>query len=330
MELNLPANRFHLKNLSDQDSLKILERDVRVGLFATPRSLPPKYFYDDEGSKLFNAICETKDYYPTRTEFALFKQHAEEIINTVQARTYVELGAGASMKTEILLSKLNLNLHTYVTIDVCQEILVDAAHRLLNTHPNLQIKSLIGEYVPAIQALPVLDCPTLYIFIGSSIGNFTEQESIELLSKVKNKMNTDDYFLLGLDRVKDKGVLERAYDDTEGITARFNLNVLKVLNDKLGANFNLEQFYHQAIYNEKDEQIEMYLVSKQSQNIEFPTLNETIHLHEHEKILTEISRKYTKSSIQRLLSKSGLIEQLHFEPDNEYFSLILAKRRHSL
>lgn len=327
MDLHLPANRFHLQELSSQESLSILEQDIRAGLFTTPRSLPPKYFYDDEGSKLFNAICETKDYYPTRTEFALFKQHAEEIINTVQARTYVELGAGASTKTEILLSKLNLNLHTYVTIDVCQEILVDTAHRLLKTHPNLQIKSLIGEYLPAIQALPVLDHPALYIFIGSSIGNFTEQQSIELLSKLAQKMNTEDYLLLGLDRVKDKEVLERAYDDGEGITARFNLNVLKVLNNTLGANFNLEQFSHQAIYNEKEQQIEMYLISKQAQKIEFTSLNESIHMQENEKILTEISRKYTKASIQRLLSNSGLIEQAHYEPDNKYFSLVLANRK---
>ena len=326
MVLQIPTNRFHLQVLTNIDPVQILLNDVKSGLLKSPRSLPPKYFYNDEGSKLFNKICETKDYYPTRTEFALFKKHAEEIINTAHARTYVELGAGASTKTEVLLSKLNINLHTYVTIDVCQEILVDTANRLLNTHPNLQIKSLIGEYLPALQALPVLEHPALYIFIGSSIGNFTEQESIELLSEVSRKMNSSDYFLLGLDRVKDKSILERAYDDEEGITAEFNLNVLRVLNDKLGANFKLENFLHQAIFNEQNEQIEMYLVSKKSQDIDLSLLNETIHLQKDERILTEISRKYTKSSIQQMLLNGGLIEVLHFEPDNKYFSLVLAKR----
>ena len=326
MVLQIPTKRFHLQVLTNIDPVQILLNDVKSGLLKSPRSLPPKYFYNDEGSKLFNKICETKDYYPTRTEFALFKKHAEEIINTAQARTYVELGAGASTKTEVLLSKLNINLHTYVTIDVCQEILVDTANRLLNTHPNLQIKSLIGEYLPALQALPVLEHPALFIFIGSSIGNFTEQESIELLSEVSRKMNSSDYFLLGLDRVKDKSILERAYDDEEGITAEFNLNVLRVLNDKLGANFNLENFLHQAIFNEQNEQIEMYLVSKKSQDIDLSLLNETIHLQKDERILTEISRKYTKSSIQQMLLNGGLIEVLHFEPDNKYFSLVLAKR----
>ena len=326
MVLQIPANRFHLKELTSADPMKTLVNDVRAGLLASPRSLPPKYFYNDEGSKLFNEICETKDYYPTRTEFALFNEHADEIINTVQARTYVELGAGASTKTEVLLSKLNINLDTYITIDVCQEILVDTANRLLNTHPNLQIKSLIGEYLPALQALPVLEHPALYIFIGSSIGNFTEQESIELLSEVSRKMNSSDYFLLGLDRVKDKSILERAYDDEEGVTAKFNLNVLQVLNDKLGSNFNLNNFLHQAIYNEQNEQIEMYLKSKKSQTIDLSLLNETIRLQKDERILTEISRKYTKTSIQRMLLNSGLKEVLHFEPINQYFSLILAKR----
>ena len=324
MDLHLPADRFHILELSSQDQLKILDQDVRAGLLTAPRSLPPKYFYDDAGSKLFNAICNTKDYYPTRTEFALLEQHAKEIINTVQPRTCVELGAGASTKTEILLSKLNTGF--YIAIDMCEEVLVKSAQRLLKTYPNLQIKSVVGEYIPAIQEIPSEDRPILFIFIGSSIGNFTEQESIELLSKVAHKMNSDDYFLLGLDRVKNKGVLQRAYDDTEGVTAQFNLNVLKVLNDKLGANFDCDQFFHQAIYNEKDEQIEMYLISKQTQEVEFPGLNKTIQLEENEKILTEISRKYTRSSIQRLLSKSGLIEHLHYAPDNEYFSLVLTKR----
>lgn len=326
MVLQIPTNRFHLQELTSADPIQTLVNDVRAGLLASPRSLPPKYFYNDEGSKLFNEICETKDYYPTRTEFALFKKHAEEIINTAQARTYVELGAGASTKTEVLLSKLNFNLHTYVTIDVCQEILVDTANRLLNTHPNLQIKSLIGEYFPALQALSVLEYPALYIFIGSSIGNFNEQESIELLSEVSQKMNSSDYFLLGLDRVKDKNILERAYDDEDGVTAKFNLNVLQVLNDKLGANFNLNNFLHQAIYNEQDEQIEMYLISKKSQSIDLPLLNETICLQKDERILTEISRKYTKTSIQQMLLNSSLKEVLHFQPVNQYFSLVLAKR----
>ena len=139
-------------------------------------------------------------------------------------------------------------------------------------------------------------------------------------------MHKDDFLLIGVDRVKDKAVLEKAYDDDQGITAEFNLNVLNVLNKELGANFDLKQFAHQAIYNEKDEQIEMYLVSSQRQQVYFSVLNQTIELNRNEKILTEISRKYTKKSISSLLEKSGIAEKAHFEPSNEYFSLVLAQR----
>lgn len=320
--------RFHIQQLSGQDSLQELKQDVRDGLLTAPRSLPPRYFYDDEGSKLFNAICETEEYYPTRTEFALLTRHVKEIIKIAQPRTCIELGAGTSTKTEVLLPSLNTDagLHTYVTIDVCREVLVESAHRLLKIYPKLQIRSIVGDYLSAIEALPVPDEPVLYIFIGNSIGNFAEQEAITLLNRVAQKMNPEDHFLIGFDRVKDRRVLERAYDDLEGVTSKFNLNMLKVLNEKLHADFNLGQFYHQAIYNDRDEQIEMYLVSKQPQTISFPALNETIHMQENEKILTEISCKYTKSSLRQLLADSGLTEQAHFAPSNEYFSLVLAKR----
>lgn len=306
-----------------------MEEDVRTGLLAAPRSLPPKYFYDERGSRLFNAICETEEYYPARTEVALLTRHVKEIIGIVQPKTCIELGAGTSTKTEILLSSLNTNVdsYTYVTIDVCEEILVQSAARLLKAYPNLRIQSVVGDYRPAVQSLPAFPAPVLYIFIGSSIGNFTAREAITLLIGVAKKMNPGDHFLIGFDRVKDKHVLEKAYNDAEGITSQFNLNVLKVLNDKLHADFNLEQFYHRAIYNNKKERIEMYLISKQPQNVSFPTLNATIHLQKDEKILTEISCKYTNSSIQSLLTESGLKEHRHFNTNDEYFSLILAHRR---
>ena len=328
MVLHIPTDRFHLQELNTGDSVQALVNDVHTHLLNEPRSLPPKYFYDEKGSKLFNEICKTKEYYPTYTELDLLKNHATEIVDIVRPKTCVELGAGISAKTEIILERLNYNtgFKTYVTIDVCKEMLIHAAQRLLDTFPHLHIKSLIGDYFPCINSTPEIDAPVLYIFIGSSIGNFSEIESIKLLSEVSKKMKPDDYFLLGLDRVKDKHVLERAYDDGEGATANFNLNVLQVLNDNLGANFNLKNFTHQAIYNEIHEQIEMYLISDISQGINFTLLNKEMHLQKDEKILTEISRKYTKSSIKRMLLNSGLIEAFHFEPENQYFSLVLAKR----
>ena len=323
--------RFNLKELSSKDTLSMLYQDVRQGLFNHPRSLPPKYFYDEVGSGLFDAICNTQDYYPTRTELALLQKHSKEIIAIANPQTCIELGAGTSAKTEVLLSQMSTSLSVdeikYVSIDVCKEVLVESAQRLLNNYPNLTVHSIVGEYVPAIQALSGFDYPALFAFIGSSIGNFTEQQSIQLLTHVAEKMTSEDFFLIGIDRVKDKQILEQAYDDSEGVTAKFNLNVLTVLNNNLGANFNLNNFSHHAIYNESEQQIEMYLVSDCDQTVNFTNLGESIHFKIDEKILTEISRKYTKASIQQLLEKSGLVEEMHLEPTNEYFSLVLAKQK---
>ncbi len=324
------GNRFQIRQLSSQDSFEQLKQDVQEGLYQSPRYLPPKYFYDAEGSALFDEICKTEDYYPTRTEYTLLQKYADQIIDFANPDCCIELGAGTSAKTEILLSKICSRLHssmfTYLSIDVCYEILVESAQRLLNNYENLVIHSIAGEYVPAIQAANSLSGPALYAFIGSSIGNFTEQESSELLTEVSNKMKSDDCFLIGIDRVKDKQVLERAYDDSQGVTAKFNLNVLNVLNYKLGANFDLGNFKHQAIYNEHKTQIEMYLISNCEQEVNIARLDKNLKFAKGEKILTEISRKYTKSTIKSLLEKSGLVEAMHFEPSNGYFSLVLAKK----
>ena len=330
MASDLPSDRFRIKTLSCQDMLETLRRDAREGLVQAPRSLPPKYFYDETGSRLFNEICKTRDYYVTRTERELLEQHADEIIAMTGPRTCVELGAGTAVKTEILLSRLTArrDTATYVTIDVCEEVLLESARRLIRDFPGLAIESLAGEYLAGIDALREPEKPVLYIFLGSSLGNFSEPDSIELLSRVVRRMAPGDSFLLGLDRVKDKDVLERAYNDERGVTAQFNLNVLNVLNAQLGADFRLQAFSHRAVYREAMEQIEMHLVARTSQVIALPGIDEMIRLHAGEHILTEISRKYTRSSIQRLLSGSGLCEQAHFEPENGYFSLVLAKPVH--
>lgn len=329
MDMDLPRERFRIRALSRQDALQTLKHDVQDSMLCAPRSLPPKYFYDEAGSRLFDAICKTQHYYLTRTESALLERHADEIIAAVQPQACVELGAGTSVKTEILLSRLTAGSRsfTYAPIDVCEEMLIESAARLLHRYPGLQIEALAGEYLSALQALPRLDGPVLFVFIGSSIGNFTETESKELLTGLSRIMNPGDALLLGLDRVKDRQVLEQAYDDAEGITAQFNLNVLQVLNTRLGGDFTLENFSHRAVYQEVLEQIEMYLVARDAQQVTLAEINETLDIQAGEAILTEISRKYTRDSIRRLLDGSALAEHMHFAPGDEYFSLVLANRR---
>ena len=329
MAMDLPLKRFQIKALSHQDAQQTLKHDVLEGMLCAPRSLPPKYFYDEAGSRLFDAICKTRHYYLTRTESALLKRHADEIIAAARPRTCVELGAGTSVKTEILLSGLAAGSRpfTYVPIDVCEEMLIESAARLLYHYPRLRIEALAGEYLSALHALPRLDGPVLFVFIGSSIGNFTEAEAMELLAGVSGIMGPEDAFLLGLDRVKDRKILEQAYDDDEGITAQFNLNVLQVLNTRLGGNFRLENFSHRAVYQEAREQIEMYLVARQAQQVTLADLGETLDIAAGETILTEISRKYTRASIRHLLEGSALSEDMHFAPGDEHFSLVLARKR---
>lgn len=329
MDMDLPRERFRIEALSPQDELQTLKHDVLKGMLCAPRSLPPRYFYDEAGSRLFDAICKTKHYYLTRTESALLERHAGEIVAAVQPRACVELGAGTSVKTEILLSELAAGSRpfTYVPIDVCEEVLIESAARLLYHYPRLRIEALAGEYLGALQALPRLDGPVLFVFIGSSIGNFTEAGAVELLAGVSGIMAPGDAFLLGLDRVKDRKTLEQAYDDDEGITAQFNLNVLQVLNTRLGGNFRLENFSHRAVYQQAREQIEMYLVARQAQQVLLAGLDETLDIAAGETILTEISRKYTRASIRHLLEGSALTEDMHFAPGDEYFSLVLARKR---
>ena len=326
MDMDFPHKQFQIRVLSCRDAFEALKHDVLEGMISAPRSLPPKYFYDETGSRLFDAICKTRHYYLTRTESALLEKHADDIMAAVQPQACVELGAGSSVKTEFLLSRLVAGSQqaTYVPIDVCEEVLIESAGRLLHRYPQLHIEALAGEYLTALRELPNLEGPVLFVFIGSSIGNFSASESMELLSRVAGIMAPGDAILLGVDRVKNKEVLEQAYDDDEGITAQFNLNVLNVLNTRLQANFRLENFSHRAVYHETKEQVEMYLVAEQDQRVVLEGLGETLQIQAGEAILTEISRKYTRTTIQRLLAGSGLAEHSHFVADDEYFSLVLA------
>jgi len=304
-----------------------LAEDVRQNLLSAPYSLPPKYFYDHRGSVLFDQICNTEEYYPTRTESQLLNRYCQHIINQLSLHHIIELGSGTSRKTRHLFDACQLLDHSpvYWPFDVCEPMLVETAHELKLQYDWLDIQPLEGDYSAGLSHLPKPDGHSLYVFLGSSIGNFTETEAIEFLKEVRQHMATGDSLLLGIDRLKDVQVLEAAYNDAEGITAAFNLNVLSVLNNELGADFNSDQFTHQALFNTEKSQIEMYLKSDTDQTINFSEINEELHIKGGEKILTEISRKYSFDGIKRLLEQAGLEMADHFEPSNEYFSLVLAR-----
>lgn len=303
-----------------------LTEDVRKNLLLPPYSLPPKYFYDHRGSVLFDQICNTPEYYPTRTESKLLNRYCQHIIEQLNLQHIIELGSGTSRKTRYLFDACQLLNHcpVYWPFDVCEPMLTQTAHELMLQYNWLDVQPLEGDYSAGLSHLPKPDGQSLYVFLGSSIGNFTEEEAVHFLKEVRMHMLPGDNLLLGIDRIKDVDVLEAAYNDEQGITAEFNLNVLSVLNAELGANFNQNKFSHQAIFNEDASQIEMYLQAEADQVINFSDINEQLCLCKGEKILTEISRKYSLTGIKDLLQQAGLEIKSHFEPDNEYFSLIVA------
>ena len=305
-----------------------LEQDARCGLLVAPRSMPPKYFYDQYGSLLFDKICNTKEYYPTRTESRLLERHALELIKLSKPRHILEFGSGCSRKTHFLMQACeSINIHCeYLPFDVCEEVLHQVRNEYVERYQWLDVKPLVGDYTAGLDDLHRPEGSCLYVFLGSSIGNFNLQQANEFIEEITECMLPGDSFLLGVDRVKSTQILHQAYNDKKGITGEFNLNLLNVLNDCLNADFDLSKFTHKAIYNEKQQRIEMYLVSESNQVVMLDALNESIYLTKDEKILTEISHKYTYDQAESLLTDAGLHILRHVEPDNAWFSLVLAHK----
>lgn len=305
-----------------------LAEDARAGLLERPRSLPPKYFYDAHGAGLFNRICETPEYYPTRTEEALLQRFSGEIIALARPGYLVELGSGSSKKTANLFNACEQLDHTcvYAPFDICEPVLIEAAGKLREDFQWLDVRPLLGDYHAGLANLPRFRGAGMYLFLGGTIGNFTPPEVRSFIGDIRARMVPGDFLLLGADRVKDAGVLHDAYNDAQGVTALFNLNVLQVLNRELGADFVTDNFAHLAVYNNELNRIEMYLVSRLRQEISLGKLNERFTLERGEKILTELSYKFYFDELESLLEEFGLHVMRHFEPDNRYFSLVLAQR----
>ncbi len=321
------TDRFTLNRLSLGPQLDSLVEDVHAGLTGKPRSLPPKYFYDETGSKLFDQICQTKEYYLTRAESALLNKYADEIIATVKPAAIVEYGSGTSEKTELLIQAANQHndgIH-YLPLDVCEEILIEAAGRLIVRYPWLSVDAWHGDFLQDMQQFENHHERSLYTFLGSSLGNFSDQQAIRFLRDVRETANDDDWFLLGVDMVKDAAVLNAAYNDSDGYTAAFNLNLLNVLNQSLDGDFNTENFVHHAFFDSDESRIEMQLLSTRQQTIRLRDIDLEIDFDDGEHIVTEYSRKYTTKSIQQLLSCAGFTPHNVYTGDNNEFMLILSR-----
>ncbi|MBD2345256.1 L-histidine N(alpha)-methyltransferase [Anabaena subtropica] len=302
--------------------------DVVKGLTQTPKALPPCYFYDDRGSELFERICELPEYYLTRTETAILQKYAAEIAQITGACELVELGSGNSAKTRILLDayqQLDSPLH-YLPIDVCAGILESSAKQLLQEYPSLEVYALAGTYESALAQLTAKKLASrMMCFIGSTLGNLNLQECDVFLSQISTSLEVGEYFLLGIDLQKPKEILEPAYNDSQGVTAAFNLNMLEHLNRRFEGNFDLTQFAHRAFYNETEQQIEMHLKSERSQTVQLKSLNLTINFAPGETILTEISRKFNLETIQKQLTAKGLVPIQTWTDTNQWFGLLLCQ-----
>jgi L-histidine N-alpha-methyltransferase len=305
-----------------------LIEDARSGLLNRPRHLPPKYFYDDLGSELFEQICATEDYYPTRTEDALLTLHGGDIIARTLPEQIIELGSGSSRKTRRLFDACQASDHecNYTPIDVCEAALTQAVVELNEDYRWLDVTPMTGDYHAGLGNLPHGTGTSLYVFLGSTIGNFKPRQAKAFMQEVCDCMKPDDWFLLGVDMVKDNEVLTAAYNDSEGVTAQFNLNVLSVLNRELHADFDPALFTHEALFNEDMSRIEMYLRSLCEQDVHLGMLQETIHLQQGERILTELSHKFTPEKLGALLQGGGLELVRQYQPENRFFSLVLARR----
>ncbi len=324
---NIGINRFQLNRLSQDLHHDSLIEDVQTGLSDPPRSLPPKYFYDERGSKLFDQICQTDEYYLTRAESSLLENHADEIVSTVRPTAIVEYGSGTSEKTEILIKAANQHhdwLH-YLPLDVCEEILIESAERLIERYPWLSIDAWHGDFLHDMQQFENTHERSLYTFLGSSLGNFSYDQATRFLSDVRNTASDNDWFLLGVDMVKDQRILNAAYNDGNGYTAAFNLNVLNVLNRALDGDFDTASFEHHAFFDADRSRVEMRLRSRCQQTVTLRGIDLKLDFENDEHIVTEYSRKYTADSIQQLLKKAGFTPLNIYTGSKNEFMLILSR-----
>jgi len=305
---------------------KTFAEEISSSLNRDSKFINPKFFYDKKGSDLFEKICSLPEYYPTRTEISILKKLQAELPSYIDENfRLVELGSGTSVKTRLILDILTQLQDTteYFPIDI-SEILTESSEQLLKNYDDLYITGIIDTYEGGLEFLKNFDDKkNLIIFLGSSFGNFSPNDGYEFLQKINSTMKPGDLFLIGLDLVKDKQILESAYDDSQGVTAEFNLNILSRINDELDADFYLKNFSHHAIYNEEKQRIEMYLKSLVNQSVIISKSGLLLNLEKDELIHTENSHKYKLSQIHELLDSAGFEIKHTWLDDNKHFSLTL-------
>jgi L-histidine N-alpha-methyltransferase len=298
--------------------------EVAAGLSVPQKELPPKYFYDHRGSELFEEITRLPEYYPTRTERALLESWMPTLISQLGTRTLVELGAGSAEKSRIILQAMRAAgaPGVYLPIDVSASFLNETATRLRRDHPGLTVEPVVADIAEGFDLPHGLTPPVLYAFLGGTIGNFYPPAAIRLLRRVRSAMQPNDRFLMGVDLRKDVSRIEAAYNDSEGVTAAFNRNMLLVLNHELGANFDPTAFEHLAFYEPVAHRIEMHLVSTVDQAVRIPGIG-LVSFAAGESIRTEISGKHDRRSVAELFAAAGLRIETWRQDEEALFALVV-------
>ncbi|VEG58202.1 putative methyltransferase [Mycolicibacterium aurum] len=313
--------------LAEDAAEEALRRDVRHGLAQTPKTLPPKWFYDSVGSELFDQITRLPEYYPTRAEAQILKARAAEIAAASGADTLVELGSGTSEKTRMLLDALRDqgSLRRFIPFDVDSTVLLAAGAAIEKEYPGVEITAVCGDFEEHLGKIPTVG-RRLVAFLGSTIGNLTPGPRAQFLASVSESMQPGDTLLLGTDLVKDTDRLVRAYDDAAGVTARFNRNVLAVVNRELAADFDLDAFDHVARWNADEERIEMWLRSTRAQRVHIAALDLEVEFAEGEEMMTEVSSKFRRSGVDEELAAVGLRRTHWWTDEAGDFGLSLSVR----
>ncbi|ORW11891.1 L-histidine N(alpha)-methyltransferase [Mycobacterium kyorinense] len=294
-------------HLAADSAYHALRRDVLDGLRSSPKSLPPKWFYDSVGSDLFDQITRLPEYYPTRAEAEILRARSGEIASVAGADTLVELGSGTSEKTRMLLDALRAggSLRRFVPFDVDANMLSSAAAAVQREYPGIEIAAVCGDFEEHLAEIPG-GGRRLFVFLGSTIGNLTTGPRAEFLASLAAVLRPGDSLLLGTDLVKDTGRLVRAYDDAAGVTARFNRNVLAVINRELDADFDVQAFAHVARWNADEERMEMWLRAECPQRVRICALDLTVEFAAGEEMLTEVSCKFRPEAVAAELAQAGL------------------------
>lgn len=312
-------------HLRPEDLDAKLREDARRGLTSDPKYLSPTWLYDARGSELFDEITRLPEYYPTRTEFALLRQHAADFADAARPEMLVELGSGSSEKTHVLLDALEPYLHTYVPQDVSEPALRSAVTRLAAEYPNLTVHGVVGDFTDSLTHLPAGGKRAI-AFLGGTIGNLVPSERAQFLAGTAAILQPGEWLLLGAGLVIDRDTLIAAYDDAAGVTAEFDRNVLRVLNDRLGADFDPARFVHRAVWDPENEWIEMRLEATEAMDVTIPGLDLQISFAEGEQIRTEISAKFRLVGISQELADAGFVVRHEWVDPDGRFVLLAASR----